>query len=45
MVFPVVVGGGKRVFPETGGKIVLRLTDTEAFSSGVVAHTYQAVAS
>ncbi len=41
MVFPVTVGGGDRLFPETSRKSVLRLTDTRVFPSGVVVLTYQ----
>ncbi len=40
MVFPVVLGSGRRLFPETPSKTVLRLVDTKPFSSGVVVHTY-----
>ncbi|WP_082062958.1 dihydrofolate reductase family protein [Paenibacillus sp. IHBB 10380] len=39
MVFPVVLGSGKRLFGDGIGK-VLRLADTKIFSSGVVVHTY-----
>jgi dihydrofolate reductase len=41
MVFPVIVGGGKRVFPETGQKKSFKLADTTAFGSGVVVNTYE----
>ncbi|HEV1996953.1 MAG TPA: dihydrofolate reductase family protein [Candidatus Dormibacteraeota bacterium] len=41
MVHPVVLGSGKRLFPEGTGKTVLRLVDSMAFSSGVVVLTYQ----
>ena len=41
MVFPVVLGSGKRLFPEGSGQKVLRLVETRAFSSGVVVLTYQ----
>ncbi len=40
MVFPVAVGGGGRLFPETPNKTVLKLADTRVFDSGVVVHTY-----
>jgi dihydrofolate reductase len=40
MVFPVIVGGGKRVFPENGGKKSFELSETRAFESGVVVNTY-----
>jgi dihydrofolate reductase len=42
MVFPVVLGSGRRLFPETPDKTVLKLVDTQPFASGVVAHTYRA---
>ena len=41
MVHPVVLGCGKRLFPE-GINLALRLVDTNAFSSGVVLLRYQA---
>jgi len=40
MVFPVAVGGGKRVFPETSVKTVLKLSDSQSFPTGVAVHTY-----
>jgi len=40
MVFPVTVGGGKRVFPENQNKTPFELTDTRSFSTGVVANTF-----
>lgn len=40
MVFPVTVGSGGRLFPETPDKIVLELSDSQTFPSGVVVHTY-----
>ena len=40
MVFPVAVGSGFRLFPETPSKTVLKLADTRTFDSGVVMHTY-----
>ena len=40
MIFPVVLGSGARLFPDTPDKTVLRLVDTKAFDSGVVVHTY-----
>jgi len=43
MIFPVVLGSGRRLFPETQKKSVLRLADTRTFSSGVVVHTYHPV--
>jgi dihydrofolate reductase len=40
MIFPVLLGGGKRLFPENGEKKPLQLVDTQTFKSGVVVHTY-----
>jgi dihydrofolate reductase len=41
MVFPIVLGSGKRVFRDGSEKKVLRLVETKTFSSGVVVLTYQ----
>jgi len=41
MVFPVVLGGGKRPFPENGQKKPFRLAGTETFESGVAVNTYE----
>ncbi len=41
MTFPVVLGSGARVFPETPDKTQLELVDTQAFDSGVAVHTYR----
>lgn len=41
MVFPVLVGGGKRVFPDSRRKKPLQLTDSHTFESGVAVHTYR----
>jgi dihydrofolate reductase len=41
MVFPVVVGGGLRLFPERFAKTTLQLVGTHAFSSGVLVLTYE----
>lgn len=43
MIFPVVLGSGRRLFPDTQDKTVLELADTRAFHSGVVVHTYHPV--
>jgi dihydrofolate reductase len=40
LVFPVVLGGGKRLFSEPDGQVPLTLAGSEAFSSGVVHLTY-----
>ena len=39
MIFPVVIGSGRRLFPEAPDKTVLQLADSQAFDSGVVVHT------
>jgi dihydrofolate reductase len=39
-IFPVVLGSGRRLFPESPDKTVLRLADIRAFDSGVVEYTY-----
>ena len=41
MVFPVVVGSGKRLFEDGTDTKLLRLVGTETFGSGVVVLTYQ----
>ncbi len=41
MVFPVVVGGGKRLFGDGIGTKVLELVDTRTFDSGAVVLTYR----
>ena len=41
MVFPVMIGGGKRPFPESQQRKPFRLTDTQTFGSGVAVHTYE----
>jgi dihydrofolate reductase len=43
MVFPVVLGSGKRLFGDGIDKKVLRLAETKTFSSGVVVLTYRPV--
>jgi dihydrofolate reductase len=40
MVFPVVVGGGKRLFREGSATRTLKLIATRTFGSGVVVLTY-----
>jgi dihydrofolate reductase len=40
LVFPVVLGSGKRLFSERVGQVPLNLAGSEAFSSGVVHLTY-----
>jgi dihydrofolate reductase len=41
MVFPVVLGGGKRLFGETSDKRALRLTDSKTVGDGVSILVYQ----
>ena len=41
MIFPIVLGSGDRLFPDTPDTTVLKLVDTKAFDSGVVVNTYQ----
>ena len=40
LVFPVVVGSGRRVFEGDGGVVALDLLSTETFDNGVVHHTF-----
>jgi len=42
MIFPVVLGSGRRLFAQTPDKTVLELADTQTFPSGVVVQTYNA---
>jgi dihydrofolate reductase len=44
MVFPVVLGGGKRIFGETGDKKKLALADSKIVGDGVAILTYQPAA-
>ncbi len=41
MIFPVVLGSGRKLFPDTPDKTVLSLVESKAFATGVVAHTYR----
>jgi dihydrofolate reductase len=41
MVYPVVLGTGRRLFDELDGKHLLRLTDTKVFDGGVSVLVYQ----
>ena len=41
MVFPVAVGSGAKVFPESPDKTTLQLTDSKIFASGVQVNTYR----
>jgi dihydrofolate reductase len=40
MVFPVAIGSGLRVFPETTKKSSWHMTDTRTFPSGIRVDTY-----
>jgi dihydrofolate reductase len=40
LLYPVVVGGGKRLFPDKGPKLPLALKKSSAFGNGVVQLTY-----
>ena len=41
MVHPVVLGSGKRLFPEGTEKCKLTLVDTKSFKTGIVVLHYQ----
>jgi dihydrofolate reductase len=41
MVFPVVLGSGRRLFPDSPDKTTLALVDTQTFDTGVQLHTYR----
>ena len=41
LVFPVLLGSGRRLYPDSPDKTKLELADTRPFSSGVVANTYR----
>jgi dihydrofolate reductase len=41
MVFPVMIGGGKRPFPESLQRKPFKPTDSQTFASGVAVHTYE----
>jgi dihydrofolate reductase len=41
MVFPVMIGGGLRAFPESRQKKLFELTDVTRFPTGVAVHTYR----
>jgi dihydrofolate reductase len=44
LVFPVVIGSGKRLFSEPDGQVPLTLTGSESFSTGVVHLSYEPAA-
>ncbi|HWQ01278.1 MAG TPA: dihydrofolate reductase family protein [Gaiellaceae bacterium] len=41
MVYPVIVGAGKRLFAETSGKKNLRLVETRTFNDGITVLVYR----
>jgi dihydrofolate reductase len=41
LVFPVIVGAGRRLFPDAGVSTGLRLVDSRTTGSGVAIHVYQ----
>ena len=41
LVFPVIVGAGRRLFPDLGVATGLRLVDSRTTSSGTAIHVYQ----
>jgi len=43
MVFPIVVGSGKRLFEDGSGTTVLKLAESKTFDSGVVVLSYEPV--
>jgi dihydrofolate reductase len=40
LVYPVLLGSGKRLFDSKEGKIALKLLNTDTYSSGVAAMSY-----
>jgi dihydrofolate reductase len=43
MIFPVVLGSGKRLYPESPDKLTLELTDKRSWDNGIVLHVYEPV--
>jgi dihydrofolate reductase len=43
MIFPIVLGSGRRLYPESPDKTPLKLVDTQSFENGAVANTYHPV--
>jgi dihydrofolate reductase len=41
MVFPVILGSGRRIFPETPDKKAFELIETRTYDSGVEVHAYR----
>jgi len=44
MIFPLVLGGGRRLFSETGNKRGFRLRDSKVFGDGIVMVAYERAA-
>jgi dihydrofolate reductase len=42
LIHPIVVGSGKRLFPDGSDQVALKLVDSQTFSTGVVSLTYGA---
>jgi dihydrofolate reductase len=42
MVYPVILGSGKRLFPDAGKMATLKLVDSKPAGDGIVMLTYQA---
>jgi dihydrofolate reductase len=40
MVFPIVLGAGKRLFPDAGGPTSLELVDSKPVGDGIVTLVY-----
>ena len=43
MVYPVVLGAGKRLFEDGGDRRALELVDSRTFGTGVVSLTYRSI--
>jgi dihydrofolate reductase len=41
IVFPVIVGGGTRLFPEQGRDFALDLLESRTFPTGITVQTYR----
>ena len=41
LIYPVVVGQGTRLFPDTGPDIALDLVDSRAFPNGITIQVYR----
>ncbi|HEV8633859.1 MAG TPA: dihydrofolate reductase family protein [Chloroflexota bacterium] len=41
LVHPIVVGTGKRLFEDGGGRVALKLVDSKTFSTGVLSLAYE----